>query len=148
MSDTKDILDKVAKGEMTPKEAELQLKMKPFVDLGFAKPDLHRGMRQGVPEVIFGQGKTPEQIDAITKSLLEAGQKTVLITRLSAEKASELTTPIKYYDVPLSRGNFFFKPFNTIFIVGSSQIYHSKIRRILVCWQTCHLEYAPIDEVA
>ena len=99
MSDTKDILDKVAKVEMTPEEAELQLKMKPFVDLGFAKPDLHRGLRQGVPEVIFGQGKTPEQIDAITKSLLEAGQKTVLITRLSAEKASELTTPIKYYDV-------------------------------------------------
>ena len=99
MSDTKDILDKVASGEMTPEEAELQLKMKPFVDLGFAKPDLHRGIRQGVPEVIFGQGKTPEQIDAITKSLLEAGQKTVLITRLSAEKASALTTPIKYYDV-------------------------------------------------
>ena len=43
MSDTKDILDKVASGEMTPEEAELQLKMKPFVDLGFAKPDLHRG---------------------------------------------------------------------------------------------------------
>nr|MCR4702364.1 1-(5-phosphoribosyl)-5-amino-4-imidazole-carboxylate carboxylase [Saccharofermentans sp.] len=85
MSDARDILDKVAKGEMTPEEAELQLRMKPFVDLGFAKPDLHRGMRQGVPEVIFGQGKTPEQIDAITKSLLEAGQKTVLITRLSAE---------------------------------------------------------------
>ncbi len=99
MSNAKEILEKVASGEMTPEEAELQLKMKPFVDLGFAKPDLHRGMRQGVPEVIFGQGKTPEQIDAITKSLLEAGQKAVLITRLSAEKASELTTPIKYYDV-------------------------------------------------
>ena len=99
MSDARDILDKVAKGEMTPEEAELQLRMKPFVDLGFAKPDLHRGMRQGVPEVIFGQGKTPEQIDAITESLLEAGQKTVLITRLSADKASALTIPVKYYDV-------------------------------------------------
>ena len=49
MSDARDILDKVANGEMTPEEAELQLKMKPFVDLGFAKPDLHRGLRQGVP---------------------------------------------------------------------------------------------------
>ena len=99
MSDARDILDKVAKGEMTPEEAELQLRMKPFVDLGFAKPDLHRGLRQGVPEVIFGQGKTPEQIDAITKSLLDAGQKTVLITRLSAEKSAVLKTPVKYYDV-------------------------------------------------
>ena len=99
MSDTREILEKVASGEITVEEAELQLKMKPFVDLGFAKPDLHRGLRQGIPEVIFGEGKTPEQIDAITSSLLEGGQKTVLITRLSSEKASVLTTPIKYYDV-------------------------------------------------
>lgn len=99
MSDAREILDKVASGEMTPEEAELQLKMKPFVDLGFAKPDLHRGLRQGVPEVIYGEGKTPEHIDKITSSLMEGGQKTVLITRLSPEKAAELKTPIKYYDV-------------------------------------------------
>ena len=99
MSDARDILDKVAKGEMTPEEAELQLKMKPFVDLGFAKPDLHRGIRQGTPEVIYGEGKTPEQIDKIAESLLEGGAGTVLITRLSAEKADALTTSIKYYDV-------------------------------------------------
>ena len=92
MSDARDILDKVANGEMTPEEAELQLKMKPFVDLGFAKPDLHRGLRQGVPEVIYGEGKTPEQIDKIVASLLEGGQETV-------EKKSQLQTPVKYYDV-------------------------------------------------
>lgn len=99
MSDTRDILEKVASGEMSVEEAELQLKMKPFVDLGFAKPDLHRGLRQGVPEVIYGEGKTPDHIDKITSSLMEGGQKTVLITRLSPEKAAELKTPIKYYDV-------------------------------------------------
>ena len=97
MSSARDILDKVAKGEMTPEEAELQLKMKPFVDLGFAKPDLHRGLRQGIPEVIYGAGKTPEQIDKITESLLDAGQETVLITRLSEEKASALTCSFKYF---------------------------------------------------
>ena len=99
MSDAREILDKVASGEMTPEEAETALKMKPFVDLGFAKPDLHRGIRQGIPEVIFGEGKTPEQIDKITESLLEGGVRTVLITRLSPEKAAELKTSIKYYDV-------------------------------------------------
>ncbi|MBR4430267.1 MAG: nickel pincer cofactor biosynthesis protein LarB [Clostridiales bacterium] len=98
MSDAREILEKVASGEMSPEEAELQLKMKPFVDLGFAKPDLHRGIRQGVPEVIYGEGKTPEQIDAIAASLLEGGQGTVLITRLSSEKVSQLNTPVKYYD--------------------------------------------------
>ena len=99
MSDTGEILEKVACGEMTPEEAELRLKMKPFVDLGFAKPDLHRSVRQGIPEVIYGEGKTPEQIDAIASSLLEGGAKTVLITRLSSEKASALKTPVRYYDV-------------------------------------------------
>ena len=98
MSSARDILEKVAKGEMTPEEAELQLKMKPFVDLGFAKPDLHRGLRQGVPEVIYGEGKTPDQIDKIASSLLEGGQETVLITRLSAEKATVLTVPVKYFE--------------------------------------------------
>ena len=97
MSSARDILEKVASGEMTPEEAELQLKMKPFVDLGFAKPDLHRGIRQGVPEVIYGEGKTPDQIDKITESLLDAGVKTVLITRLSEDKSKELKISIKYY---------------------------------------------------
>ena len=98
MSDARDILEKVASGEMTPEEAELRLKVKPFVDLGFAKPDLHRGIRQGVPEVIYGSGKTPEQIDAIASSLLEAGQETVIITRLSADKKDSLKTQVKYYE--------------------------------------------------
>ncbi|MBR2549399.1 MAG: nickel pincer cofactor biosynthesis protein LarB [Saccharofermentans sp.] len=97
MSSARDILEKVASGEMTPEEAELQLKMKPFVDLGFAKPDLHRGIRQGVPEVIYGEGKTPDQIDKITESLLDAGVKTVLITRLSEDKSKDLKISIKYY---------------------------------------------------
>ena len=97
MSSARDILEKVASGEMTPEEAELQLKMKPFVDLGFAKPDLHRGIRQGVPEVIYGEGKTPDQIDKITESLLDAGVKTVLITRLSEDKSIDLKISIKYY---------------------------------------------------
>ena len=97
MSSARDIIEKVASGEMTPEEAELQLKMKPFVDLGFAKPDLHRGIRQGVPEVIYGEGKTPDQIDKITESLLDAGVKTVLITRLSEDKSKELKISIKYY---------------------------------------------------
>ncbi|MCR4586385.1 MAG: nickel pincer cofactor biosynthesis protein LarB [Lachnospiraceae bacterium] len=99
MSDTKEILEKVAKGELTPTEAEKALRLKPFVDLGFAKPDLHRGLRQGIPEIIFGQGKTAEQIDAITDRLLKEGQNTVIITRLSEEKAALLRSDVKYFSV-------------------------------------------------
>jgi NCAIR mutase (PurE)-related protein len=97
MSDIRDLLEKVKTGEISPEEAEAQLKLKPFVDLGFAKPDTHRGVRQGVPEIIYGAGKTSEQIERIAKALTEAGQETVIVTRLDADKASSLKLT-KYYD--------------------------------------------------
>ena len=56
MDDVRTLLEKVAKGEITPEEAELSLKMKPLEDLGFAQPDTHRALRQGTAEVIFGEG--------------------------------------------------------------------------------------------
>ena len=97
MDDIKTLLAKVANGEITPEEAELRLKMKPFEDLGFAKPDTHRALRQGTAEVIFGEGKTPEQISGIADGLLKTGQETVIITRLSEEKSKLVTTPLTYY---------------------------------------------------
>lgn len=97
MNDVKILLEKVASGEITPEEAELKLKMKPFEDLGFAKPDIHRALRQGASEVIFGEGKTSEQISAIASGLLGSGQETILITRLSEEKSKEISIPLKYY---------------------------------------------------
>ena len=93
------VFDTEKKAKAIANARMLKFKEAPFEDLGFAKPDLHRGLRQGVPEVIFGEGKTPEQIDKITESLLEGGQETVLITRLSAEKKDQLQIPVKYFDV-------------------------------------------------
>lgn len=100
MDNVKDLLRRVAKGEISPEDAELELKLKPFEDMGFAKLDLHRGVRQGIPEVIYGEGKTAEQILEITKKLLENGQKTVIITRFSREKAAFLheKISIKYFE--------------------------------------------------
>ena len=97
MDDVRKILEKVAKGEMSPEEAELSLKIKPFEDLGYAKPDTHRALRQGTAEVIYGESKTAEQISGIAAGLLKAGQKTVIITRLSEEKSLAITTPLTYY---------------------------------------------------
>lgn len=89
--DTLEILNAVKNGDMTPDAALLRLKNAPFEDLGFAKPDYHRAVRQGAGEVIYGAGKSPEQICEITKKLLEAGQGTVLITRLSPEVAQRVS---------------------------------------------------------
>ncbi len=99
MSEVKDILQRVASGEMSPEEAELKLKLKPFEDLGYAKPDYHRALRQGTAEVIYGEGKTAEQIIGIAGALLRRGQKIVLITRLSDEKAENVNKeiPLEYH---------------------------------------------------
>lgn len=98
MDDIRQLLEDVRSGRISPEEAEAQLKIKPFVDLGFAKPDTHRGLRQGVPEVIYGAGKTADQIRDIAGALMAAGQETVIVTRLDEEKASSLTLA-HYYDV-------------------------------------------------
>ncbi len=82
------LLKSVAAGSVTPDEAALQLKLEPFHEVGgYARVDFHRGIRQGVPEVIYGEGKTKEHILGIARTMLENGQSTVLITRLSQEKA-------------------------------------------------------------
>ena len=73
---------------MSVDDALLQLKLEPFQDLGYAKVDHHRRVRQGVPEVIYGAGKTPEQIIGIVSAMKQAGQDTILITRLSPEAAA------------------------------------------------------------
>jgi NCAIR mutase (PurE)-related protein len=82
------LLANVANGSVSPEQALLQLKKQPFVDLGYAKLDTHRALRQGAAEVIYGAGKSAEEISGICAAMLQDGQKTILITRLSAEKAA------------------------------------------------------------
>ena len=86
-TETLQILQQVARGELSPSDALLRLRMEPFDDLGFAQVDHHRGIRQGVGEVIYGAGKTPEQIAAIAGSLIRGGENVVLITRMAPEAA-------------------------------------------------------------
>ena len=89
-SDTKKILEAVQRGEMSVDEALLKIKTEPFEDIGYAKVDLHRKARQGAAEVIYGAGKTPEQIIGIVNAMLKNGQETVLITRLSEDAAEQV----------------------------------------------------------
>lgn len=79
MDNVKNILENVKNGNISVDEALLKLKIEPFEDLGFAKIDHHRQIRQGIGEVVYGASKTPEQIVEITNSLLKNGQETVLI---------------------------------------------------------------------
>lgn len=87
---SRQILEKVKSGEMSVDEALLKLKTKPFDDLGYAKIDHHRQIRQGAGEVIYGAGKTPSQIVGIIRNLKSAGQENIIVTRLSEKSAAEV----------------------------------------------------------
>lgn len=86
--DLEQLLSDVAGGSVTPAVALTRIQTAPTADLGFAQLDLSRGVRQGAGEVVYGAGKTAEQIAAIIKALLDAGQERILVTRLDAENAA------------------------------------------------------------
>src|SRR5947209_18080519 len=87
------ILESVKSGDLAPVEAIDRLKHLPFEDLGFAKVDHHRALRQGFAEVIFGKGKTPQQVAAIVKAMLRKkdSRHNILVTRADAK----LFAPVK-----------------------------------------------------
>src|SRR5215212_1924193 len=80
----RELLDRVHRGELPPAEAQIllqdRLRTLPFEDLGFARVDHHRSLRQGFPEVILGLGKTPAQIASIAAEIVGRGS-TLLVTR-------------------------------------------------------------------
>ena len=97
-----ELLRRVADGSVSPQEALLDLKEAPFEDLDYAKIDFHRGVRQGAAEVIYGAGKTPEQILGIVEKMGERGCRNILVTRIGRETVDYLTqaVPIDYYEIP------------------------------------------------
>ena len=97
-SDIRKLLESVREGTTSVDDALLEIKKAPFEDIGYAKVDLHRKIRQGVAEVIYGAGKTPEQITGIVDAMLANGQKRILITRMTPEAAALLSQkhPLDY----------------------------------------------------
>jgi NCAIR mutase (PurE)-related protein len=94
-----ELLTKVRRGKVSVSQAVARLRYLPFEDLGFAKVDHHRTLRQGFPEVIMGQGKQPKEIAAIVRALRRR-RANVLVTRLSAEKMAmvkKLVSGLKYH---------------------------------------------------
>ena len=98
-TEARKLLESVKRGETSVDEALMKLKTAPFEDIGYAKLDTHRKLRTGAAEVIYGAGKTPEQIAGIITKLRESGQERILVTRLSEqsyETVSE-TEPLTYH---------------------------------------------------
>jgi hypothetical protein len=89
----RDILERAARGEITVEGAVAELRAAPFRDLGFARIDTHRELRTGIPEVVFAEGKSADQIVTIARTLIADGHG-VLVTRLDADKAQVLCDAI------------------------------------------------------
>ena len=81
--DIRELLEAVGTGKLSPATAMERLKHMPFEDIGFAKVDHHRALRQGFAEVVFGKGKTPKQVAEIVRAMVEkkASRQNVLVTR-------------------------------------------------------------------
>lgn len=96
-----ELLNNVASGATSVNEAVEKMKLRPFTEVGnYAKVDDHRGIRQGIPEVIYGAGKTCEQIAGIASAMKRNGQSNVIITRLSREAAERVgkELPLRYFE--------------------------------------------------
>jgi NCAIR mutase (PurE)-related protein len=82
------LLDDVRSGAVHPDDAVAELRRLPYADLGFARVDHHRALRQGLPEAVYGPGKAPEHAAAIVTELLRGGASPVLLTRATDEQAA------------------------------------------------------------
>jgi len=94
------LLEAVHQGKLTPKQGVKRLEHLPFEDLGFARVDHHRTLRQGFPEVVFGLDKKPEHVAAIVRSLLPY-KTNVLVTRCTRRvfaRIKRVTVKARYHD--------------------------------------------------
>jgi len=93
-SEIETLLAAVERGEVVPAEALERLVDLPYRDLGFARVDTHRELRQGAPEAVLAEGKTSEQVVAIARALLEGGAGSVLVTRADAGARAAVRTAL------------------------------------------------------
>ena len=101
----RELLDRIATGDLTPEAAQARilqfLRHAPFEDLGFARVDHHRSIRQGFPEVVFGLGTTPAQVATISERIVAAGHN-LLVTRTNPDafaEVSRLLPAARFHDV-------------------------------------------------
>jgi len=131
------LLEQVRAGTLEIEAALERMRHLPFEDLGFAKLDHHRALRHGMPEVVFAQGKTPEQVEEIAARLLETSPN-VLITRAgraTAERLQARFPPAEYF--PLS---------GAVRVWGDRTVY-GKGKIVVVCAGTSDIPVAEEAQV-
>ena len=135
--DLEQLLSDVAGGAVAPADALTRIQTAPTADLGFAQLDLSRGVRQGAGEVVYGAGKTAEQIAAIIKALLDAGQERILVTRLDSRKSRR--APLELLDNGIDLG---YVPDAQLALVGGKPSPTGNGRIVVACAGTSDLPVA------
>ncbi|MGH9304986.1 MAG: nickel pincer cofactor biosynthesis protein LarB [Acidimicrobiales bacterium] len=92
LAELRQLIDDVSSGDLAPDDAVSRLRRLPYADLGFAKVDHHRSLRQGLPEAVYGPGKTPQQCALIVSELLAEPSGPVLLTRASDSQVDACLT--------------------------------------------------------
>ncbi len=131
------LFEQVRAGAVDIEAAMGRMRHMPFEDLGFAKVDHHRALRHGMPEVIFAQGKTPEQVVAIAESLL-ANAHNVLITRAGRECAALVTAQLPGAE---------YLPLSGVIRFWRDRTVHGKGRIAVVCAGTSDIPVAEEAQV-
>jgi NCAIR mutase (PurE)-related protein len=131
------LFEQVRTGAVDIDAAMGRMRHMPFEDLGFAKVDHHRALRHGMPEVVFAQGKTPEQVVAIAASLL-ADSQNVLITRANRECAALVTAQLPEAE---------YLPLSGVIRFWRSHTVHGKGRIAVVCAGTSDIPVAEEAQV-
>lgn len=134
----REVLELVARGELSTRAAEERLATAPFVDLDFARLDVQRAQRQGVPEAVLGDGKTPQQVTAIVSALLERGRETILVTRADDDvRAAVRATVAGVEEDPAARLLWIARavpePAGTVTVVSAGTSDHPVLREVTVC---------------
>jgi NCAIR mutase (PurE)-related protein len=99
----RDLLQRVAEGSATTAEAEAALRDLPFADLGFAKVDHHRELRQGACEIVLARGKTADQVEAIVRQLIEGNEGPILVTRAGPAQIERVREIAERRGIPVSK---------------------------------------------
>ncbi len=126
------LFEEVRAGKLSPDEATERLKHMPFEDIDFAKVDHHRALRHGMPEVIFGQGKTPPQIAAIAERIASHGHN-VLATRITPDAAAAIQQKLP---------EAIYHPLSRLLILERERVMLGKGKILVICAGTADLPVA------
>jgi pyridinium-3,5-biscarboxylic acid mononucleotide synthase len=97
----RELLERVSEGSTSPEQASEELRDLPFADLGFAKVDHHRELRQGACEIVLARGKTPDQVDGIVRQLIDGNDGPILVTRANLEQIARVRKLAEDRDLPV-----------------------------------------------